>query len=137
MAFNRLWRNRDIKLVILDSSAILMCFEFSIDIDNEILSLIGKCHITVPKPIYNEIKILSTQGKGKKKRFAKASLELIRKKYDIIDIFIDKSGDDAVIQYAKNLHAIVVTNDKELRKNLKNESIQVIYLRGKQKLFFE
>ncbi len=137
MAFNRIWRDRNTKLVILDTNAILMCFEFSIDIDDEIVGLIGKCNIIVPKPIYNEIKTLSIQGKGKKKKIAKTSLSLIKKKYKIIDINLECTGDDAVIQYAKNLDSIVVTNDRELRKRLKNESIKVIYLRGKQKLFLE
>ena len=36
MASNRLWDNRDGKIVILDSSAIMMCFEFSIDLENEL-----------------------------------------------------------------------------------------------------
>ena len=60
MAFNRFWRNRDIKLVILDTSAIFTCFEFSIDIDDEIINLIGKCRISIPKPIYNEIELKQT-----------------------------------------------------------------------------
>jgi len=137
MASNRIWGNRDIKVVILDTSAIFMCFEFSIDIENEILNLIGKSRITIPKPIFNEIKLLSIKGKGKKKLIAKSSLKLIEKKYELIDINIEKSGDDAVIQYAKNLYGYVVTNDIELKKRLRNESIPVIFLRGKQKLFLE
>jgi rRNA-processing protein FCF1 len=114
-----------------------MCFEFSIDIDNEVIDLIGKCQIIIPKPIYNEIELLSIKGKGKKKKIAKASLELIKRKYEIIDISLEKTGDDAIIEYAKNLYGIVVTNDKELRKKLKIELIPVIYLRGKQKLSLE
>ena len=137
MASNRLWGNRDIKIVILDTSAIFMSFEFSIDIENEILILIGKSRIIIPKPIFNEIKLLSVRGKGKKKNIAKSSLELINKKYEIIDINIEKNADDAVILYAKKFNGIVVTNDIELRKRLRNESISVIYLRGKQKLFLE
>ena len=112
MAFNRLRRNRNIKLVILDTSAILMCFEFSIDLDSQILDLLGKCEIKIPKPIYDEINILSIHGKGVKKNKAKSALKLI-KKYKIITIDeIFKSGDDAIFQYAKNLSAYVVTNDK-------------------------
>ena len=137
MAFNRLRRDRNIKLVILDTSAILMIFEFSIDIDDEILRLIGKSHILIPKTVINEIEILSNKGKGKKKEKAKACLDYIKKKYESIDIKIEKIGDDAIIEYAKKLNAIVVTNDKELRKNLKKYSIPIIYLRGKQKLVLD
>ena len=137
MAFNRLWRNRNIKLVILDTSAILMCFEFSIDLDSQILDLLGKCKIKIPKPIYDEINILSNHAKGIKKIKAKAALKLIKKYKIISKDEIVESGDDAIIQYAKNLSAYVVTNDKNLRKRLKNELIPVIFLRGKQKLFLE
>ena len=48
-----------------------------------------------------------------------------------------KIGDEAVIEYAKNIQAFVVTNDKKLRKKLKNISIPVLYLKGKQKLSIE
>jgi rRNA-processing protein FCF1 len=136
MASDRLWRNRNIKLVILDTSAIFMCFEYSIDMDGQILDLIGKCQITVPKPIYDEINILSIHGKGAKKNKAKSALKLI-KKYKIISTDEMVYGDDAILHYSKKLSAYVVTNDKALRKILKNESIPVIYLRGKQKLFLE
>ena len=67
MASNRIWRNRNIKTVILDTSAIFMFFEFSIDIEQEISSLIGNYRIIIPKPIFNEIKTLSEIGKEKKK----------------------------------------------------------------------
>jgi rRNA-processing protein FCF1 len=136
MASNRVRGDRKIRYVILDTNAILMCFEFSIDLENEIFSLIGNSHIIVPEPIYEELKILSTKGKGNKRIKAKGAIGLI-KKYDIVSLDYDLSGDTAIFKYAKDLNAFVVTNDKELRKKLKNESISVIYLRGKQKLVLD
>ena len=41
MAPNRIWRNRNNKLVILDTNAILMCFEYPIDLEIEIIDLIA------------------------------------------------------------------------------------------------
>lgn len=136
MASNRIWGDRKIRYVILDTNAILMCFEFSINLESEIFSLIGNSHIIVPEPIYEELKILSTKGKGNKRIKAKGAIGLI-KKYDIVSLDYDLSGDTAIFKYAKDLNAFVVTNDKELRKKLKNESISVIYLRGKQKLVLD
>ena len=49
----------------------------------------------------------------------------------------DKKGDDAIIYFAEKYSGIVVTNDRELRKRLKDISIKVIYLRNKQHLVLD
>ncbi len=134
MAFNRLREDRDGKTVILDSSAVMMLFEFSIGLENELTRLLGKFHIVVPRPIFEELKLLSEKGKGKKKTIAKPSLELI-KKYEIVNA--EGNGDDAVLMLAKKFNGIVITNDRELRKRVKESSLQTIYLRGKSRLVLE
>lgn len=136
MASNRLWSNRDGKIVILDSNAIMMCFEFSIDLENELNKILGKNIITIPEPIFNELQILSEKGKERKKQIAKSALNLA-KKYKIIKLDTDKKGDDAVIYFAEKYSGIVVTNDRELRKRLKDISIKVIYLRNKKHLVLD
>ena len=136
MASNRLWRNREGKIVILDSSAIMMCFEFSIDLEDELTRLLGKCHITVPKPIIEELEFLAKQEKGRKKRIAKPALDLA-KRYDVSELDTIEKGDNAVIYFAQELSGIVVTNDRELRKRLREISVNVIYLRGKKRLVLE
>ena len=134
MAFNRLREDRNGKTVILDSSAVMMLFGFSIDLEDELTRLLGKFHIVVPRPIFEELKLLSEKGKGKKKLIAKPSLELI-KKYEIVNA--EGNGDDAVLNLAKKLSGIVITNDRELRKRVKESSLQTIYLRGKSRLVLE
>lgn len=131
MASNRIRTDRDAKLVILDSSAIMMLFEFSIDLERELTRLVGRYHIIVPMPVIRELEFLSKHGKGKKRFFAKPSLKLIEK-YDTEDM--DEEGDNAVFCLAKKLNGIVVTNDRELKNRLKAASIQVVYLRGKKRL---
>ena len=133
MASNRLWGNTDKKTVILDSSAILMLFEFSIDLEDELTRLLGKYHVIIPKPIFKELEFLSIHGKGKKKLIAKPALDLI-KKFELVDLDKAVKGDDAVFHMAQKLQGIVVTNDRELRKRLKEISIPVIFLRAKKKL---
>jgi rRNA-processing protein FCF1 len=137
MASNRLWGNRDNKIVILDTNAIFMLFEFSIDLEDEIVNLIGKSSIIVPKPIIDEIKLIINKGKNYKKKIAQNSLKIIENKYKIVDLNINKKGDDALIDYAKELSGIVVTNDKDLKKRLRIEKISVIFLRGKNRLNIE
>ena len=134
MAFNRLRRNREGKTVILDTSAILMLFEFSIDLDNELIRLLGRFQILVPSPIIEELKFLSKHGNGKKRQNAKAALELINR-YEKVEG--KGSGDESVLFLAKKFNGIVVTNDRDLRKRVKDASLQTIFLRGKQKLVLE
>ena len=135
MASNRLWGDRIHKTVILDSSAILMLFEFAIDLEKELTRLLGNYHIVVPTPIVRELEFLSENGKGKKKAKAKASVKLI-KKYDAIDVE-GRNGDDSVLELAKKINGIVVTNDRELRNRVKEMSLSVIFLRAKKKLVME
>ena len=133
MASDRLCRDRKLgKIVILDSSAIMMLFEFSINLEDELVRLIGKNHIVIPKPVYDELEILSKHGKGKKKIFAKASLKLIEK-YEIVDVS-SSNADDAVLSLSQQMNGFAVTNDKELKKRLKQKLIPVIFLRSKKKL---
>jgi len=135
MASNRIWRDRGEKTVILDSSTILMLFEFQVDLEDELTRLVGKYNIIIPRPIYDELEFLSQHGKGKKRINAKASLNLV-KKYEIVDVD-EKTGDDSVFSLARETKCIVVTNDKELKNRLKKISISVIFLRAKKKLVIE
>jgi rRNA-processing protein FCF1 len=134
MASDRLWGNPKEKTVILDSSSIMMLFEYSIDLEEELTELLGKISIIVPKPIKDELIFLSENGKGRKKRLAKPALDLT-KNYKIMDS--EGKGDDSVLYLAKKLKAVVVTNDKELRKRIKEESLHVVYLRGKKRLVLD
>ena len=131
MAFNRLRGNPE-KTVILDSNAILMLFEFSIDLKSELTRLLGQYKIIIPSPIVEELIYLSKKGRGQKKVNAKASLELI-KKYDILNIKA-KNADESVFLLAKKTNGIVITNDRDLKNKLKEMSIPVIYLKGKKTL---
>jgi rRNA-processing protein FCF1 len=134
MASDRLRRDREEKTVILDSSAIMMLFEFSIDLKDELTRLLGSFHVIVPRPIIAELRFLSEHGKGKKRLIAKPALKLI-KRYEIVDS--EETGDESVLSLARNCRGIVVTNDRELRKKAKKESLQTIYLREKSKLILE
>ena len=131
MAFNRLRRNSE-KTVILDSNAILMLFEFSLDLESELTRLLGKHKIIIPSPVFEELNYLSKKGRGQKKIKAKASLELI-KKYEIFNIE-SKNADEAVFLLSKKTKGIVLTNDRVLKNQLKEISIPVIYLKGKKTL---
>lgn len=133
MAFDRVWGDKIHKTVILDSSAILMFFEFSVDWEKDLDRLVDGYHVVVPTAVVQELQILTTRNAEKKK--AAAALKLIAK-YDTIDQKAE-TVDDALIKIAEKTQGIVVTNDAELRKRLKNRGFPVIFLRGKKRLFLD
>ncbi|MCX6671686.1 MAG: hypothetical protein NTX92_07185 [Euryarchaeota archaeon] len=135
MAFDWVRGDKIHKTVILDSSAILSFFEFFIDWEKELSRLLDGYCIVVPTEVIKELEVLSKQTASERKRKAAASLKLAER-YQTIET-IAGNADDAIIEAAKKTHGVVVTNDTELRKRLKRESIPVIFLRGKKKLSLE
>jgi len=133
MAFNRVRGDKIRKTVILDSSAILMFFEFSVDWKKELDRLLDGYHLVIPTAVVQELRILATRNSGQKKAFA--ALKLIAQ-YDTIDQKAD-TVDEALIRLAEKTHGYVVTNDTELRNQLKNRGFPVIFLRGKKKLILD
>jgi len=132
MASNRIW---SFKTVILDSSAVLMIFEFSVDLEAELTRLLGRHKVVIPKSVFDELRFLSQQQDGRRRQKAKAAMQFI-KKFEIANTKIE-NADDAIFNLAKETDWIVVTNDKELRKRLRNLLLPVIFLRGKKTLTLE
>jgi rRNA-processing protein FCF1 len=107
--------------VVLDSNALIMPFQYSINLDLEIEKIVGSPEIYVPSCVIGELKRLST-----KRWEAKAALQLAEK-YNVVEV--EKMGDEGVVEGAKKLNAVVVTNDRELIERLKREGIKVISLK--------
>jgi hypothetical protein len=132
MASDRIWGNPASKIVVFDSSAILMLFEYSINLKQELIRLLGNYEIVVPSKIVEELKVLSEKGKGKKKQLAKPALKLIENYKIVKDT--SETADDAVLNIAKKLNGVVFSNDKELKERAKKEKIKTIFMRNKKYL---
>lgn len=117
----------------MDSNALMMLFEFSINLDEELSRLLGIYKIIIPSVVMEELKELSEKGKGHKRKISKPALRLA-KRYFIYNFDTDKNSDDALLELAEKLSAFIITNDKELRRRLKNKSLKTIYLRNKSYL---
>ncbi|NLL94234.1 MAG: twitching motility protein PilT [Thermoplasmatales archaeon] len=113
--------------VILDTNALLMPFEIRLNIDLAIRELVGEARIVVPGPMIGELKKLDH-------RYAKAALKLART-YDIVQTEAD--GDGAVVELALETGGYVLTNDKELRRVLRENRVPLIYLRSGTHLVVE
>ncbi|MDH3364832.1 MAG: twitching motility protein PilT [Thermoplasmata archaeon] len=110
--------------VVLDANALLMPFQFRMNLDKEISRLLGEIRVMVPSSVVDELSRLQT-------REAKAALALAGK-YELVETGLD--GDDGVLDVAVRNEAAVVTNDRELMSRLKEAGLPVVRLRSERYL---
>lgn len=114
-------------IVILDSNALLMVFQFRINLESELNRILGSYEIVVPTTVKNELKTL-------KDKHAKIALSF-SEKYRTISA--NGNTDDSIIELAEKEKGVVVTNDKILKKRLREKNIPVVFLRSKTHLEVE
>lgn len=117
------------KKVVLDTNALFYPFQFKVNLEDEISSLVGGCDIIVPWVVQRELRNL--QAKGNKD--AGAALKYSERFATFLGSS-DESGDSSILAAAVELEGILVTSDRELIGRAKEKGLQVIFLRGKQRL---
>lgn len=124
--------------VILDSNALFVPLQFNIDIFEEVEELLNnKCDFILLSPIRRELETLAEKGSPKIRRKASFALKMAEKCKVIDDLDEEYAGsppDEVVLQVARDWSCPVFTNDKTLRKKLRNINVPVIYVRGKSRL---
>ena len=113
--------------VVLDTNALMMPFQFKVDLEGELVRHLGAVEVYVPTVCIEELTRLDD-------RKAKGALQLA-KRYKVMAS--QGKGDEAVLNLATELRAVLVTNDAELRRRAKSKGLRVAYLRGKDKLEVE
>lgn len=123
--------------IILDSNAFFVPIYFKIDIFREIKRLLNRnIELILISPIKQELELLVTKDSKKNNRNAALALSLALKcKYIKLDVPKDVLVDDIIVEKASNWKAVVFTNDRMLKKRLRNISVPVVYVR--QKSFLE
>ncbi|MFH0897845.1 MAG: hypothetical protein V1850_07380 [Candidatus Bathyarchaeota archaeon] len=121
--------------IVLDSNFFFIPVQFHIDIFSEMERITDrKIENVLLSPVYEELKALSMKD-GMKGRHAKMALNYAEK-LKIINCET-KSGetvDDLILRTAAECRYPVATNDRMLRRRLKDIDITVIYLRKKSHL---
>ncbi|MFW5928242.1 MAG: PIN domain-containing protein, partial [Thermoplasmatota archaeon] len=107
--------------VILDANALIMPFQFGLNLDSELERLFGNHEIYVPSSVTQELR-----GLGRKDALS------LSKKYNKVKV--TKKGDEGVLEAAKKLDGVIVTNDKELKKRALKNNFSVAYLRSRSHL---
>lgn len=113
--------------VVLDTNALLMPFEFRMNLDLELANLFGEFEAYVPGPVIGELK-------RSESKHSKAAL-MLAGKYERYET--STQGDAGVIEAAKALGAVVVTNDMVLRRKLRKEGVRAVLLRSRKRLVIE
>ncbi|MFQ6107823.1 MAG: PIN domain-containing protein [Thermoplasmata archaeon] len=115
--------------VVLDTNALMMPFQFGLNLDLELERLLGPHEVVVPKPVLDELASLAARNIP-----ARKALRLARK-YEIVDC--EGRPDDVLVELARDHGMIVVSNDKSVISLLKEEGISHIRLKSRTHLILE
>lgn len=120
------------KCVVLDTNFILSCYTFGIHLD-EIKKIVDEpCEIVVPQNVLEELNRLHLKGKD---REARNTMGAILGQYPILPL--KGPVDAALLEYAQTHDCIICTNDKVLRRMLKNMGRTTIFVRARSHLEME
>ena len=122
--------------VILDSNALYVPLEFKIDIFEELRNLLNqKIEFVLLSTVKRELEMLAAKNSPKIRREALFALKLAEKcKYVPVENDEKLTTDDAIVKVAKKWNSPVFTNDRQLKKKLRDISVPVIYVRQKSRL---
>jgi rRNA-processing protein FCF1 len=122
--------------VILDANALFVPLQFKIDIFEELkMVLDGSFEPILLSPIRKELEKIADESSPKMRKNASYALKLAEKcrPFEVDEKFVG-SPDDAVVQMAQEWKCPVFTNDRKLRKRLRNINVPVIYVRQQSRL---
>uniref|UniRef100_A0A7C4W3W2 Ribonuclease VapC n=1 Tax=Geoglobus ahangari TaxID=113653 RepID=A0A7C4W3W2_9EURY len=122
-------RNDNLMKAIIDTNVLIYIFTQKTDVFSQLKEL-GFKKFLFPKQVITELRNLEKSLNGREKVAAKFALQLIEncKECEVKEIEAEGS-DDAIIKLAKEENAVIISNDKELRKKAKKLGIQTGYLR--------
>ncbi|MDK2868958.1 MAG: uncharacterized protein PWP39_193 [Pyrococcus sp.] len=129
-------------LVIPDTNFLFIPGQFGVDIISELERILDVNYkIVIPNVVLEELKTILKEGKlrGKDLIAARMALKLAERFPTVyIGEFMSKTTDELIYEFAiSNDNVIVCTNDKQLRKRLREAGVPVVFLRQKKRLELE
>ncbi|WP_297519333.1 PIN domain-containing protein [Thermococcus sp.] len=127
-------------LVVPDTNFLLVPGQFGVDIISELNRILDvKFRIVIPNVVLDELDVIERKTRGKDLLAVRMAKKLAER-FETVEIgrFGEKPIDDQILDFAvKNERVIVCTNDKGLKKRLREKGIPVVYLRSKKILELE
>ena len=118
-------------LIVLDTNMLMLAASGIPVFEHIEEELETKPVFIVLKPVYDELVKIASTSKGVAAKRALLALRLAEQFCIIVeyDIKPGESVDDAIINFAVQNHAIVATNDRELRRKLRLRGVAEAYFR--------
>ena len=107
--------------VVLDANALIMPFQFNINLDMELERLFINPDVYVPSSVIGELE-----------RLGRKDAKKLASKYDTVKV--KSQRDEGVIEAVQKLDGILVTNDKILKNRVREMDHPVAFLRSKSHL---
>ena len=122
--------------IILDSNALFTPLQFKVDIFDELPKLLNRSFEPILiSPVKDELETLVEKSSPKTRKDALFALQLAQKcTYVKVTEKPNEPTDEAIIRIAQKWNAPVFTNDKQLKKKLRDINLPVIYVRAKSRL---
>ena len=136
---SKLHKSNETLKVILDSNALFVPLALKIDVFEETKRLLNRnLDFILLSPVKQELEMLAIKDSAKTRREAIFALKLAEKcKYVVINNPEKLSTDDIIAKVSKAWKSPVFTNDRQLRKRIKDISVPVIYVRQKSRLYID
>jgi len=125
--------------VILDSNFFFIPSQFQLDIFEELANLLTQRFDPILlSPTRKELQEIVEKGSPKMRQQASLALKLAEKcRLVHVEKGSRETHDDVIVRVAAEWRCPVATNDRELRKRLRNTGVPVIFLRKKRCLELE
>jgi len=125
--------------VIFDSNFLFIPSQFQLDIFEELTNLLSqRFEPVLLSPTYKELLKIAEKGSPKKRKQASLALKLAEKcRLVHVEKGLEETHDDVIVRVASEWRCPVATNDRELRKRLRNMGVPVIFLRQRRRLELE
>jgi len=122
------------KKVAIDTNMLTAMLEFKIDIFEETKKMFGNVDFVILKKTISELEKI-TQRYGKEKKKAEFALKVLEKKnWRLIEVEA-KNCDDALVKISNDY--IIATNDKKLKKRIKENKGKVLFIKQKKFIGFD
>ncbi len=114
---------------VLDTNVLIYIFNQKVDVITQLKNL-GFKKFLIPDKVIEELNNLLTSLKGRDKRAVNFALTLIKncQECEVVKS-ASTSTDDSLLEIAEKFNAILITNDKMLKKRAKERKIGIGYIR--------
>ncbi|MFC1722800.1 PIN domain-containing protein [Nanoarchaeota archaeon] len=124
------------KQIVLDANFLMIPYQFKVDIFAEIERVMDEeFEIVTLDVVVDELIGLEEKENGRDKRAAKLGRSLLEaKNIRVLKTEKNLNADNQIVNLAKSPDIVVATQDRELKRILRENSAKIIVLRGKNHL---